>query len=163
MFGITESARLLLAPAFMFIFSILAVIAVGFVDPHVQAVIGTHETPTITESLGIVLILKAFASGCSAVTGVEAIANGVPAFRKPRSRTAQRTEISLGILLGVMLVGIAHPDPLTSHPAAGRRDRAGAGVGRLVRNRVAVLCHEHRGRGMVSGWRRTRASADCRC
>ena len=53
------------------------------------------------------LILKAFASGCSAVTGVEAIANGVPAFREPRVRTAQRTEISLGVLLAVMLVGLA--------------------------------------------------------
>jgi Amino acid permease len=56
--------------------------------------------------VGILLILKAFASGCSAVTGVEAISNGVPAFRKPRIKTAQRTEISLGALLGVMLVGL---------------------------------------------------------
>ncbi len=52
-------------------------------------------------------MLKAFASGCSAVTGVEAIANGVPAFREPRVRNAQRTEIALGVLLGVMLVGLA--------------------------------------------------------
>ena len=61
----------------------------------------------MTASLGIVLLLKAFASGCSAVTGVEAISNGVPAFREPRIRTAQRTEISLGVLLGVMLVGLS--------------------------------------------------------
>jgi amino acid transporter len=106
MFGITESANLLIAPAFVFVFSTLAVIVIGFVRPHVQAVIGTHQTPTITESVGILLILKAFASGCSAVTGVEAIANGAPAFRDPRERTAQRTEITLGVLLGVMLVGI---------------------------------------------------------
>jgi amino acid transporter len=106
MFGITESAKLLIGPTFIFILAILAMIAVGFVRPHPQAVIGTRETPMITESLGIILILKAFASGCSAVTGVEAIANGVPAFRKPRARTAQRTEILLGVLLGVMLVGI---------------------------------------------------------
>ena len=51
------------------------------------------------------MILKAFAAGCSAVTGIEAIANGVPAFRRPRSRTASQTEIVLGVLLGVMLVG----------------------------------------------------------
>jgi amino acid transporter len=107
MFGITESAKLLIGPAFVFVTAILAMIALGFVRPHVQAVIGTRETPTITASLGIILILKAFASGCSAVTGVEAIANGVPAFREPRARTAQRTEVVLGILLGVMLVGIA--------------------------------------------------------
>ena len=60
-----------------------------------------------TEALGIVLILKAFAAGCSAVTGVEAIANGVPAFKQPRVRTAQRTEFALGALLAVMLIGIA--------------------------------------------------------
>jgi amino acid transporter len=107
MFGITESAKLLIGPTFLFIGCILAMILVGFVRPHVQAVIGTREIPTITESVGIVLILKAFASGCSAVTGVEAIANGVPAFREPRARTAQRTEILLGVVLGVMLVGIA--------------------------------------------------------
>jgi amino acid transporter len=106
MFGISESARLLILPTFLFIFSILAVIAIGLVHPHVEAVIGTKEIPTVTEGVGIVLILKAFASGCSAVTGVEAIANGVPAFRKPRPRTAQRTEVALGVLLGVMLVGI---------------------------------------------------------
>ena len=52
------------------------------------------------------LILKAFAAGCSAVTGVEAISNGVPAFREPTVKTAQRTEISLGVLLGIMLVGL---------------------------------------------------------
>jgi hypothetical protein len=58
-----------------------------------------------TTALGIVLILKAFAAGCSTVTGVEAIANGAPAFRSPR--TAQRTELLLGGLLGVMLIGIS--------------------------------------------------------
>ena len=108
MFGIAESARLLMLPTAIFIVSILAVIAVGPFHPHPVATIGSNLGPIRpTTALGIVLILKAFASGCSAVTGVEAIANGVPAFRVPRVRTAQRTEISLGVLLGVMLVGLA--------------------------------------------------------
>ncbi len=77
------------------------------VHPGLQAQVGTHESITATEGLGIVLLLKAFASGCSAVTGIEAIANGVPAFKEPRARTAQRTEITLGVLLGLMLVGLA--------------------------------------------------------
>ena len=55
----------------------------------------------------MLLLLRAFASGCSALTGVEAIANAVPAFREPRARRAQHTEMWLGILLGVMLLGIA--------------------------------------------------------
>jgi amino acid transporter len=107
MFGIAESARLLMLPAAVFVLSTLAVIVVGAFHPHPVAVVGTAEHFPVTESLGIVLLLKAFASGCSAVTGVEAISNGVPAFRKPRIRTAQRTEISLGVLLGVMLVGLS--------------------------------------------------------
>ena len=107
MFGITESARLLIGPAIIFVASVLAVIVIGLVHPHVEAVIGQKEKFNATEALGILLILKAFAAGCSAVTGVEAIANGVPAFRRPRTRTAARTEVSLGALLGVMLVGLA--------------------------------------------------------
>jgi amino acid transporter len=107
MFGITESAKLLMLPAAVFIVSIMAVIVVGPFHPHPVAVIGTESPIHVTEALGIILLLKAFAAGCSAVTGVEAIANGVPSFREPRVRNAQRTEISLGLLLGVMLVGLA--------------------------------------------------------
>jgi amino acid transporter len=107
MFGISESAKLLMLPTAVFIVSILAVIVVGPFHPHPVAKIGYPIPIRATEALGIVLLLKAFAAGCSAVTGVEAIANGVPAFRKPRVRTAQRTELSLGLLLGVMLVGLA--------------------------------------------------------
>jgi amino acid transporter len=107
MFGISESAKLLMAPAAIFVLSILAVIVVGLVHPANEAVIGTARRFNPTEALGIVLVLKAFASGCSAVTGIEAIANGVPAFREPRAKTAARTEVVLGGLLGTMLVGLA--------------------------------------------------------
>jgi amino acid transporter len=107
MFGIAESARLLLIPTLVFIVSMLSVIILGAFHSNPVAVIGKPEHFPATETLGIVLLLKAFASGCSAVTGVEAISNGVPAFRKPRIRTAQRTEILLGVLLGVMLVGLS--------------------------------------------------------
>jgi amino acid transporter len=107
MFGIAESAKLLMLPAAIFLLSVLATIVIGLVHPHAEAVIGTRETFPIQESLGILLLLKAFGAGCSAVTGIEAIANGVPAFRKPRAETAQRTEVTLGVLLGAMLVGLA--------------------------------------------------------
>jgi amino acid transporter len=107
MFGITESAKLLLLPTAVFIVSIIAVIVVGPFHSHPVAVIGTQERFPITGALGILLVLKAFAAGSSAVTGVEAIANGVPGFRAPRVRNAQITEVTLGLLLGVMLVGLA--------------------------------------------------------
>ncbi len=107
MFGITESAKLLMPPAAVFVVSIFAVIVVGALRSHPVATIGTPIPIHATETLGILLLLKAFAAGCSAVTGVEAIANGVPAFRRPRIGVAQRTEVSLGVLLGVMLLGLA--------------------------------------------------------
>ncbi len=108
MFGIAESAKLLMVPAAIFVLSVMATIVIGLVHPHAEAVIGTNLMPfKVTEALGVIVILKAFAAGCSAVTGIEAIANGVPAFRQPSARTAQRTEITLGALLGVMLVGLA--------------------------------------------------------
>jgi amino acid transporter len=108
MFGISESANALMLPASIFLLSILAVIVIGLVHPHAEAVIGKSLAPfKVTEALGLLLILKAFAAGCSAVTGIEAIANGVPAFRQPRARTAARTEVSLGVILAVMLVGLA--------------------------------------------------------
>ena len=62
--------------------------------------------PSVTDTVGVLLILKAFASGCSALTGVEAIANSVPQFRQPRAQRAQHTEVALGVLLGVMLLGL---------------------------------------------------------
>jgi amino acid transporter len=106
MFGITESAKLLMLPTAVFVISIFAVIVVGAFH-FVPVKLGTPEPLPADKTVGILLLLKAFASGCSAVTGVEAVANGVPAFRRPRVRTAQRTEISLGVLLGAMLVGLA--------------------------------------------------------
>jgi amino acid transporter len=108
MFGLQDSARLLMLPTVIFVVSTLAVIVVGAFHPHPVAVIGERAGPfPVVESLSILVLLKAFASGCSAVTGVEAISNGVPSFRRPRIRTAQRTEITLGVLLGIMLLGLS--------------------------------------------------------
>ena len=107
LYGLAESAKVLMLPTALFVASVVAVIAVGLArSPHTVAVIGTNLGPFhATETLGILLMLKAFAAGCSAVTGVEAIANGVPEFRSVRS--AQRTEFALGGLLAAMLIGLA--------------------------------------------------------
>jgi amino acid transporter len=107
MFGIAESARLLMLPTLIFIVSMFAVIVIGAFHFHIPADYGTplHNLKPVT-ALGVILLLKAFASGCSAVTGVEAISNGTPAFREPRIRRAQRTELTLGVLLGAMLLGL---------------------------------------------------------
>ncbi|WP_406362578.1 APC family permease [Streptomyces sp. NBC_00715] len=105
--GVAESARVLMLPTVLFIVSILGIVVLGLLRPHPAAVVGTYQPVHATEVLGVLLLLKAFSSGCSALTGVEAIANGVPAFRAPRVRRAQRTELMLGALLGLMLIGLA--------------------------------------------------------
>jgi len=104
--GVAESARLLILPTVIFIVAIAAVLIGGLVRTH-PVVPVAHNLPQVTQAVGLLLLLRAFASGCSALTGVEAIANAVPSFRQPRVRRAQHTEMWLGILLGAMLLGVA--------------------------------------------------------
>lgn len=105
--GVADSARVLMLPTVLFVVSIFGIIALGLLRGHPAAVVGSAQPVHGTEALGPLLLLKAFSSGCSALTGVEAIANGVPVFREPRVKRAQRTELMLGALLGLMLIGLA--------------------------------------------------------
>ena len=105
LWGVSESAKVFTVPTLLFILSMAAVIVGGLIRTN-PAVALNHHVGSATETVGILLLLKAFASGCSALTGVEAIANAVPEFRKPRARRAQHTEVWLGVLLGTMLVGL---------------------------------------------------------
>ena len=107
LWGIAESARVLMLPMVVFLAAIFGVIVIGLVRSHPAAIVGTTQPVRVSEAVGVILILKAFAAGCSALTGIEAIANGVPVFREPRARRAQRTELMLGALLGAMLIGLA--------------------------------------------------------
>jgi amino acid transporter len=105
MWGIAEAARIFMVPTIAFIVAIFLVIAVGLTRAH-PAVALSHTLPQATDTVGVLLVLKSFASGCSALTGVEAIANSVPQFRLPRARRAQHTEVALGVILGLMLLGL---------------------------------------------------------
>ncbi|MFE7799837.1 APC family permease [Nocardia sp. NPDC057440] len=106
--GVAESAKVLMGPALLFVVAIFAVIVVGLARTEPVAVIGVDRGPIVPiDAIGIVLLLKAFSAGCSALTGVEAIANAVPSFRTPAVRRAQHTEVGLGVLLCGMLLGLA--------------------------------------------------------
>ena len=108
--GLGETARAFLLPTMVFIFGLLAIIAIGLIHPLGlnQPQPGTSQLPTTgLKTVTILLVLKAFSAGCSALTGVEAIANGVPLFREPRAVRAKRTEMLLGLILGAMLLGLA--------------------------------------------------------
>ncbi|HXW79838.1 MAG TPA: amino acid permease [Acidimicrobiales bacterium] len=108
--GLGEAARAFLLPTVVFIVGLLAVIVIGLVHPLAldvpqpgHSLVPTHNL----EAIGVLLVLKAFSAGCSALTGVEAIANGVPLFKQPRVKLAKRTEALLGFILGAMLLGLA--------------------------------------------------------
>jgi len=108
--GLGEAARAFLLPTMLFIFGLFAIIAVGLIHPlGLNTPQPGHSlVPTTNlQVVGVLLILKAFSAGCSALTGVEAIANGVPLFKEPRVVRAKRTEMLLGVILGAMLLGLA--------------------------------------------------------
>jgi amino acid transporter len=107
MWGVAESARVFIVPTVLFIVSMAIVILGGLFRSKPEVLLAGEHLPQVTAAVGLLLLLKAFASGCSALTGVEAIANAVPEFKQPRARRAQHTEMWLGILLGAMLIGIS--------------------------------------------------------
>jgi amino acid transporter len=107
--GTKESGTLFAIPTYGFVLSIYALLATGFVKclggcPLAQSA-GTHLEPEHT--LTVFLILKAFAAGTTALTGVEAISDGVPAFRYPQSTNAATTLSMMGVLSVSMFLGIS--------------------------------------------------------
>lgn len=107
--GVRESGTIFAVPTYAFIVVFVGLIVVGLarlaagsIDPLPPA------TPVRlgAESLGLLLVVRAFASGTAALTGVEAISNGIPAFHKPESDNAGKTLIAMAVLLGVMFLGI---------------------------------------------------------
>lgn len=116
--GVRESGTAFAIPTYCFIFGVLAMAAYGFyrylvtndLPMAASASLDLRQEAGFTEGFtGIAaafLLLRAFSSGCAALTGVEAISNGVPAFRKPKSKNAATTLLLLGVLAVTMLVSI---------------------------------------------------------
>ncbi len=107
--GVRESGAIFAIPTYIFIVSALLLIAVGCIKAFLlqhQPVIGRYQYVAATEPLSLFLILKSFAAGCSAMTGVEAISNGVPAFKKPETRNAAITLTWMATILGTLFIGI---------------------------------------------------------
>jgi amino acid transporter len=107
--GVREAGAFFVLPTYLFIGSLgllvawgLARLAFGGGLPHVAA-----APPPPVEPLTLFLVLRAFAGGCTAMTGIEAIANGVPAFRPPESRNAAGTLVVLACTLGALFLGVA--------------------------------------------------------
>ncbi|MBY0371098.1 APC family permease [bacterium] len=117
--GVRESGTVFALPTYLFIFSFVLLIGVGLfklltgsLQPQATLV------GTAYPALPVFLILRAFASGCAALTGIEAISNGVPAFRKPESKNAQITLLWMALILSAFFLGItALSHYLLIHPS----------------------------------------------
>jgi amino acid transporter len=107
--GVKESGNILMVPTYSFIVGIFLLIGVGLY----QQTTGNIPTEVVTnlpvkEPLTLFFLLRAFSAGCSALTGVEAISDGVLAFKPPEWKNARLTLIYLGIILGIMFIGITY-------------------------------------------------------
>lgn len=115
--GIRESSKIFGLPAYAFMFAILSMIVVGFIKyktgytPTVQEIKGT------TTDVSLLLLLKAFSSGCTALTGVEAVSNSIPNFKDPATKNAKKTLLLLSIIVFTLfggtsiLANLYHPVP----------------------------------------------------
>ena len=114
--GMKESGRLFAGPTYVYVLSLGALIVVGLVRAatgHLEPIAPNQEA--LDELIGggeltgltMLLFLRAFSSGAVALTGIEAISNGVPAFRRPESRNASITLIVMGLILGTFFFGIS--------------------------------------------------------
>ena len=109
--GLRESGNIFAVPTYVFVVLALGIVAIGAFNIATGTVHALPRQPNATsfglEPLALVLLLRAFASGSVALTGVEAIANGVPAFKPPEARNAANTMVAMAVLLGVIFVGVS--------------------------------------------------------
>ena len=110
--GTKESGLALAVPTYVFVITLLAMLAAGVwaawsTGGHPVPVVAPAHPSAATEGLTLWLVLRAFAAGCTAMTGVEAVSNGVGAFKDPAVRYAHRTLVTICLTLGVLLLGIA--------------------------------------------------------
>jgi amino acid transporter len=107
--GVRESGRAFAFPAYFFLVSVFLMLAVGLAKAVSGGLEPVNDVPDAihpVQGMTLLLLLRAYASGNTAVTGVEAISNGIPAFADPKPRNAARTMAIMGALVAVMFIGI---------------------------------------------------------
>ncbi|MEI7555722.1 APC family permease [Candidatus Chlorohelix sp.] len=111
--GVRESGMIFTLPTYLFIFSISLLLILGFINVAFGFSIGNPVTPPEIElpkqfeNISLFVILRAFASGCTAMTGIEAISDGVPAFRAPEAKNARATLTWMATILVILFIGIS--------------------------------------------------------
>ena len=110
--GVRESSKAFALPTYLFVGSLGIMIVVGIVriilgdNPVAESAQYAVRAEDITQVGFVLLLLRSFASGCSALTGVEAVANGVPAFRRPKIKNAQHTLVLMGSIAATLFAGV---------------------------------------------------------
>ena len=109
--GLRESGNIFAVPTYLFVGLALAIVGIGLVNTIAGTVVPVPPVdavpyPDPLQPIGVLLLLKAFAGGSVALTGVEAIANGVPAFKPPESKNAANTMTAMAVLLGILFIGL---------------------------------------------------------
>lgn len=106
--GVTESASMLAVPVYLFVASIFVLIVSGLYKYWTGGIhASVPEFGTAVSNVSLFLLLKAFSSGCSALTGVEAVSNAIPNFKPPAERNAAATLVMMGVILCTMFIGIS--------------------------------------------------------
>jgi amino acid transporter len=145
--GTREAGWLFAAPTYLFLGSFLGILGYGLARLYLsggspQPVVAPPPLPPGTEALSLWLFMRAFAAGCTAMTGVEAVSNGVDAFREPVVREARTTLTVICAALGLLLVGVA----LSAQGyGIGAMDQAQPGYQSVMSQLVAAIA----GRGVV--------------
>jgi amino acid transporter len=104
--GLRETGTLISIPVYLFLFTYIPMLGYGlFLLWRGGGVPLSVNAPTAVQPLNLFLILHAFATGCTALTGIEAISNGVPAFQPPEAKNAARTLIVMAILMAILFLG----------------------------------------------------------
>jgi amino acid transporter len=143
--GVKEAGAFFAGPTYLFILSMFALIVVGFVrywtthevmatpaEIYFDPSIGTVAHHALTGGALLWLLLRAFAAGCTALTGVEAISNGIPAFKQPESKNAASTLTFMALVMAVLILGsglLAYK--LNAHPI-GPEETLLSGMGRHI-------------------------------
>lgn len=109
--GIRESGSIFAVPTYLFLIGLFAMLAIGIVRNAAEGFVVHEPAETVgvveaSQSLGLILLLRAFSSGCAALTGVEAISDGVPAFKPPEWKNARTTLTWMISILAVTFAGI---------------------------------------------------------
>ncbi|MCX6344907.1 MAG: APC family permease [Armatimonadetes bacterium] len=109
--GLRESGALFALPTYGFIIGLFGLVIFGLqnvlLGGPVKTIVPTSYHLPVIDALSALVVLRAFSSGCSALTGIEAIANGIPAFKAPETKNAAATLVIMAIILGTLVLGIA--------------------------------------------------------